>query len=100
MNKKKERFNILMHKAKVLIEKVAKGSVNGLDATSELKVIIDEHSTINEKEYFEETNDLPVENSVYKYKEMAQLYDIILDLFANELTDQSVKIKKIKNIID
>jgi hypothetical protein len=43
---------------------------------------------------------LPIENSVYKYKEMAQLYDIILDLFANELTDQSIKIKKIKNIID
>ena len=52
MNKKKERFNILMHNAKVLIEKVAKGSLNGLDATSELKVIIDEHSTIDEREYF------------------------------------------------
>ena len=100
MNKKKERFNALMYKAKVLLERVSKSEIHGLDASTELKEMIDENSSIDEKEFFEETKDLPIENSVYKYKEMAQLYDIILDLFGSELTQNVIKIKKIKNIID
>ena len=53
--------------------------------TTEIKNLIEKHSRLNEIDYYNEKNDIPAINSAVKYYEMSKMFEIVFELFADEL---------------
>jgi hypothetical protein len=99
MNKKKVRFDMLVERASISIERILNQKSTASIEVAELKKIIDELALMNEADFYNETEDLPVKDSKQKYLESSKMFEIILELFALELETQSKKLALINGIL-
>ena len=99
MNLKKYRFDMLIERVSISIDKILKQKSTASIEVAELKKIIDEIALMNEFDFYNETDDLPIKDSKQKYIESSKLFEITLELFALELENQSKKISQINGIL-
>ena len=89
---KKQRFEEFIAKVNSSLSRINKSKSDALMSkfvlaieTTEIKNLIENHSRLNEIDYYKERNDIPAINSAVKYYEMSKMFEIVFELFADEL---------------
>jgi hypothetical protein len=89
---KKQRFEELILKVNSSLSKINESKSDSFMSkvllaiqTTEIKNLIESHSRLNEIDYYKERNEIPAMNSKIRYYEISKMYEIVFELFANEL---------------
>jgi hypothetical protein len=96
---RKKRFDMLVDSANISIERIKKQLTNPDVEINGLKKLIEEIAFLNEKENLESENDLPATNTKRTWYEISVMTEVVLSLFAHELSAEAKKSNKIKDIL-
>ena len=99
MSKRKIRFDMLVENTSVSITRIKNQLSNPETEITSLLKLIEEIAVLNEKEFYLENNDLPVTNSKEKITDTNNMLEVVLRLFAHELSTEAKKIDRIKHIL-
>lgn len=99
MTKQKQRFDMLVNNTNISIERIKYQVSNPDVEINSLNKLIDEIAILNEKENFEDENDLPAYNTKRTWYEKANMIEVVLRLFAHELSSEAKKSIKIRDIL-
>ena len=99
MSKRKVRFDMLVENTSVSIDRIKHQLSNPEVEISMLNKLIEEIALLNEKDSFEEEGELPASNTKKVWFEIANMTEVVLRLFAHELSVESKKRSRIKDIL-
>ena len=90
---------MLVDSANISIERIKKKLSNPDLEIDGLKKLVEEIAFLNEKENFENENDIPAIRSKIYWRDIANMNEVVLRLFAHELSVEAKKSNKIKDIL-
>lgn len=99
MSKRKVRFDMLVENTSVSIDRIKNQLSNPDVEISMLNKLIEEIAFLNEKESYEEEGELPATNTKRTWYEIANMTEVVLRLFAHELSVEAKKSNRIKDIL-
>lgn len=99
MSVQKNRMELLVNATNNSIKRIKSGVKDPVFEVSNLIKLAEDISELNASDFFKQNNDLPEVKSKNYYYNLSNLLELMINIFAVEMVEDSKKLKKIVDIL-